>query len=67
MKKLLIISFDIIRESDPEISLNIDSILAFLKSDPHYEKLYSVVNYSINLFNIKNPKSNEILSTLELI
>jgi radical SAM superfamily enzyme YgiQ (UPF0313 family) len=65
MKKLLIISFDIIRESDPEISLNIGSILAFLKSDPRYGKLYSVNHYSINLFDIQNPKPDEILKDLE--
>lgn len=49
MHTALIISFDLIREGEPETSLSTGSLLASLKSDPAYGCEFSVDHVGINL------------------
>ena len=50
MRKALIVSFDIIREGEPETPLAIASLLASLKSTPEYGDAFTVENVSVNQF-----------------
>ncbi|WP_143337113.1 B12-binding domain-containing radical SAM protein [Dokdonia pacifica] len=54
MKRLLIISFDLIREGESEKSLAISSLVGFLKADDRYGKDFVVNHISINMYTIKN-------------
>ncbi|GMT45805.1 MAG: hypothetical protein IEMM0006_1637 [bacterium] len=49
LRNLLIISFDLINEGEPEISFSIASILASLKSDYSYKKDFDFHHISFNL------------------
>lgn len=49
MRKALVVSFDVIREGEPEIPLAIASLLASLKSSPGYGADFEVESRSINL------------------
>lgn len=49
MRKLCLITFDIIREGEPETAYSIASILSFLKSKSEYGKDYLVDHFSFNL------------------
>jgi len=53
MKKLLIVSFDIIRPNEPEMSYNIAALISYLNSKPEINSVYQVSNLSFNLF--ENP------------
>jgi radical SAM superfamily enzyme YgiQ (UPF0313 family) len=50
MKNCLIVSFDIIREYEPTISLSIASLMSYAKNDPSYGVDFIIENYSINQF-----------------
>ena len=50
MRKALIVSFDIIREGEPETPLAIASLLASLRSAPGYGDEFAVENVSVNQF-----------------
>ncbi len=54
MKRLLIISFDLIRRGEINKSLAISSLLAFLKTDSRYGKDFIVEHVSLNMYSIKN-------------
>ena len=57
MKKLLIISFDLIRKGESKTSLAIGSINSYLKSDERYGVEFELENLSLNMFNLsKNSK-----------
>lgn len=49
MKKLLIVSFDLIREGESTISLSIGSLLSTLHQSEYYGHKFSVDHFSINL------------------
>lgn len=61
MKKLLIISFDFIRNEDPEISLAMGSILASIKNDSDYGRGFTLDHSSVNMFDIDKDCSSEDL------
>ncbi|MGH1336871.1 MAG: B12-binding domain-containing radical SAM protein [Aureispira sp.] len=52
MKKLLIISFDLIRKGESKTSLAIGSINSYLKSDERYGVDFTFENLSLNMFNL---------------
>tara|TARA_R110000851_G_scaffold301587_4_gene458212 strand:+ start:647 stop:1864 length:1218 start_codon:yes stop_codon:yes gene_type:complete len=52
MNKLLIISFDLIRQGEVETSLAIGSILAFIKNDQEYGDNFSAYHLPINMFEV---------------
>jgi len=54
LKKLLIISFDLIRPGESNVSLAIASLLAYLKNDVGYNKDFVVNHLSLNMFKISN-------------
>ena len=49
MKNILIISTDLNRENDPDVSLSIASLLCYLKSAPSYGQDFIVEHHSVNL------------------
>jgi radical SAM superfamily enzyme YgiQ (UPF0313 family) len=51
MKKLLIVSFDIIRPNEPEMPYNIAALVSYLNSKPEANSVYQVSNLSFNLYN----------------
>ncbi len=66
MKRLLIISFDLIREGESNKSLAISSLLAFLKTDSRYGKDFIAEHVSLNMYTIKNYFDiNEHLQNIE--
>ncbi len=52
MKKLLIISSDLIRKGESKTSLAIGSINSYLKSDERYGGDFTFENLSLNMFNL---------------
>ena len=55
--KLLFITFDNIRdEDDPEISLGIASIFAYLKNDAQINNRWNIEHKSVNIFNVFKSK-----------
>lgn len=62
MKKLLIISFDLIREGESEKSLAISSILSYLKKDKRYGEDFFVYHLPINMFKLDK---NTVVSDLK--
>lgn len=54
MKKLLIISFDLIREGESNKSLAISSLIAYLKNDKRYGEDFVVQDLSIDMFKLSN-------------
>lgn len=50
MKRLLIISFDLIREGESQTSLAIGSIISYLKNDRRYGSEFELNHLSINMF-----------------
>ena len=54
MKNVLLISFDLIREGEPEKSLSTASLLAFLKNDERYGSEFFVHLMPINLLKFGN-------------
>jgi radical SAM superfamily enzyme YgiQ (UPF0313 family) len=54
MKKVLFISFDLVRAHDPAISLAIASILATLKHSERLKSMYEFEHLSIDLLNSEN-------------
>ncbi len=54
MKRLLIISFDLLRENDNDKSYAIGSILSYLKNDNRYKNKFDVLHLSVNMFKIDN-------------
>ena len=48
MKNILIISTDLNRENDPDVSLSIASLLCYLKSAPSYGQDFIVEHHSVN-------------------
>jgi radical SAM superfamily enzyme YgiQ (UPF0313 family) len=59
LKKLLIISFDLIREGECQKSYSISSLLSYLKQDPRYNRDFQVDHISYNLFDESINISNE--------
>jgi radical SAM superfamily enzyme YgiQ (UPF0313 family) len=51
MKKLLIISFDIIRENEPNFPYNIASLISHLTDQKEFNETFKLQTISINLFN----------------
>jgi len=51
MKKLIIISFDIIRENEPNFPYNIASLISHLTDQIEYNQTFELQTISINLFN----------------
>ena len=51
MKHLAIITFDIVREDEPEVAFSVASILSYLKGQPGYGQDYEVHHKSVNLSN----------------
>ncbi len=49
MKHLAIITFDIVREDEPEVAFSVASILSYLKGQPGYGQDYEIHHKSINL------------------
>jgi len=66
MKKLLIISFDLIRDGEPSVSLSIASILSYLKSRKTYGLEFIVEHYSFNMFDIYPLNIDAYTGTLQL-
>lgn len=65
MKKLLIISFDLIRAGESKKSLAIASIMSYLKNDKRYGIDFLVEHFSINMFEIiKKTDRNDFFSGL---
>lgn len=65
MKKILIISFDLIREGESKTSLAIGSINSYLKSDKRYGIEFELANLSLNMFNLsKNSKVKDFREKL---
>lgn len=54
MKKLVIISFDLIKHGEPKISLSIGSLLAYLKNSPLYNNVFTVDHFTLNLYDKPN-------------
>lgn len=52
MKKMLIVSFDLIRKGEVNTSLSIASNLAFLKGQQNYGTDFVVMNISFNMFEV---------------
>lgn len=50
MKKLALVTFDIVREKEPEVAFSVASILSYLKGQKEYGDAYDVHHISINLF-----------------
>ena len=61
MKKLLIISFDLIRQGESNTSLSIGSILSFIKQDEQYGDKFIAEHLSINMLSGQHPISKEYL------
>ncbi len=61
MKKLLIISFDLIREGESVKSLAISSILSYLKNDIRYGNEFIAEHLPINMFSLNNATKVEDL------
>lgn len=53
-KSVLIISFDLIREGETEVSFAIASLLAYLKSDERYGNDFITNHLSFNMLELKN-------------
>lgn len=67
MKKLLIISFDLIREGESEKSLAISSILSYLKKDKRYGEEFFVYHLPINMFKLdKNTVARDLKPYLDI-
>lgn len=67
IKKLLIISFDFIREGENEKSLAIASILSYLKNDKRYGEDFLVYHLPINMFFLdKNTTANDLKKYLDI-
>ena len=60
MKKLLFISFDLLREGETKHSLPIASILAYLKSQPEIQEHYEFQHHSINSFEFGTEATDSI-------
>ena len=54
MTRTLILSFDLIVQNEPHLSLSIATILAYIKSKSEYQRSIIIDHYSFNL--VKNPK-----------
>ncbi|NOZ45158.1 MAG: radical SAM protein [Chlorobi bacterium] len=63
MKNLLIISFDILKKNEPQISYSVASLIGYLKSKTEYNKQYSVKHLSINVDKIKGLNPEQIQNT----
>lgn len=61
MKRLLIISFDLLRENENDKSYAIGSILSFLKNDNRYKDKFDVFHLSVNMFKFDNDFSFNLL------
>ena len=67
MKKILIISFDLIRKGESKTSLAIGSINSYLKSDERYGIEFELENLSLNMFNLsKNSKVKDFHEELSV-
>ncbi len=62
MKKLLIISFDLIRLGDLPTSLSIASLMSYLKNQPEYLKEFTVAHHSFNLLTMSDYKNTDYYS-----
>lgn len=58
-KNVLIISFDLIREGEAEVSFAIASLLAYLKNDIRYGSDFTAHHLSFNMFELKNKVTEE--------
>lgn len=60
MRKALIVSFDLLREGEPETTLSIASLLAQLKGDPEYGDAFEVEHAPFNLFSHHDSDAAEL-------
>lgn len=54
MKKILFISFDLIRDGEPDISLSAASLIAYLKNAETYGNVFSLEHQTINCYQTKS-------------
>ena len=67
MKKLLIISFDLIREGESEKSLAISSIMSYLKNDEGFGNDFYINHLPINMFKLnRDAKAIDLKPYLEV-
>ena len=50
MKNVLFISFDLIREGEPEISLSAASLIAYLKNAKTYGDVFNLKHQTVNCY-----------------
>ena len=68
MRKLLLISFDFIRDGEPNTSLAIGSIMSYLYSKKEYGVEFEAKHHTINMFSFdKNTSSFEIADEIEYL
>lgn len=61
MKKVLIISFDLIRAEEVEKALAIASLMAYLKSDTKYGHAFNISHKTFNMWDLKNTVTDTFL------
>ncbi len=61
MKKVLIISFDLIRTGEVEKALAVASLTAYLKADKRYKQAFDVFHKTFNMWDLKNTVTDTFL------
>jgi radical SAM superfamily enzyme YgiQ (UPF0313 family) len=64
MKQVLLISFDIIRKGEPNVSLAIGSLLSYLKASEYYLKKFVIEHQSFNLYEQAPLKVDSIINEI---
>jgi radical SAM superfamily enzyme YgiQ (UPF0313 family) len=64
MKKSLLLSFDLIRPGEPEVSYALGCLIAYLKSSPNYGQMFSINHESFNLYKDPTLKPEDVVDFL---
>ncbi len=64
MKQILLLSFDLVSEGEPNISLSIASLLAYLKQDKRYGNEFMVSHIGFNMLDFPHLQTNEIIEKI---
>lgn len=64
MKQVLLVSFDIIRDGDPVVSLAIGSLLSYLKSSKLYGQQFEIEHISFNMQSMSIPSLETVMASI---
>lgn len=64
MKHILLISFDLIRDGEPSVTLSIGSLMSFLKNDKRYGNDFIANHISFNLYNDPSINLDDIVNSI---